>query len=367
MGKDKETKKKRCALGNNETDMRVEEHGERPQRLRRRASAVVNDAHLWCVIAREPLLLHLAYWLASLPVALVAITRDRQADATLRGWLTLYAAYALFQALLVLARLACLSPVAPETVPALEPVEGRDGRDAREEGDIDVELGEPGAAQAWTDGWDSAEERRDFRRHLLEAALGSDCYFGAFGLVWFAMGLGLVGSSSWLELLGPGASPAHRYGFVLLAAYALRLALQALFFLLCLLLLACPLLDCCYCCCRTRCCHRWRDGCGDRLARFVSAAGLHGHMGSAGRVDTALARLRPFVFEPHPTAGEEQQQQQGEYEAPVCAICLEPFAAGDALRLLRCAHCFHAACVERALLADPHPRGPRCPICRFLA
>ena len=42
-----------------------------------------------------------------------------------------------------------------------------------------------------------------------------------------------------------------------------------------------------------------------------------------------------------------------------CAICLEPFEAGQAVRTLPCMHRFHAQCVDAWLALEPI-----CPFCR---
>ena len=47
-------------------------------------------------------------------------------------------------------------------------------------------------------------------------------------------------------------------------------------------------------------------------------------------------------------------------ETTTCAVCLETFEDGDTVRLLpRCAHEFHAACVDRWL-----KKRDACPVCR---
>jgi hypothetical protein len=43
----------------------------------------------------------------------------------------------------------------------------------------------------------------------------------------------------------------------------------------------------------------------------------------------------------------------------ICAICLEPYGAGDTLRVLPCLHCFHAGCIKEWML-----QNCRCPTCR---
>lgn len=45
-------------------------------------------------------------------------------------------------------------------------------------------------------------------------------------------------------------------------------------------------------------------------------------------------------------------------DAKDCSICMTPFAAGDRVRVLRCKHEFHAACVDVWLV-----RRHKCPLC----
>ncbi|CAN6357579.1 unnamed protein product [Urochloa humidicola] len=49
-----------------------------------------------------------------------------------------------------------------------------------------------------------------------------------------------------------------------------------------------------------------------------------------------------------------------EGEACCCAVCLEGYAAGDALRTMPCAHAFHVGCIVEWLAVSPF-----CPLCRF--
>ena len=49
---------------------------------------------------------------------------------------------------------------------------------------------------------------------------------------------------------------------------------------------------------------------------------------------------------------------EGEAEGD-CAICLEPFAAGDELRMLPCKHSFHQPCLDNWLKING-----TCPYCR---
>uniref|UniRef100_K3ZLB8 RING-type domain-containing protein n=1 Tax=Setaria italica TaxID=4555 RepID=K3ZLB8_SETIT len=43
-----------------------------------------------------------------------------------------------------------------------------------------------------------------------------------------------------------------------------------------------------------------------------------------------------------PAAGGEEGEEDGE---SACAVCLEGYAAGDALRTMPCAHDFHEGCI----------------------
>lgn len=52
-----------------------------------------------------------------------------------------------------------------------------------------------------------------------------------------------------------------------------------------------------------------------------------------------------------------------------CAICLESFLDGDALRLLPCRHIFHVVCADKWLekQALPGDSDPSCPMCKHVA
>jgi hypothetical protein len=52
--------------------------------------------------------------------------------------------------------------------------------------------------------------------------------------------------------------------------------------------------------------------------------------------------------------GEEEEDGCG------CAVCLEAYACGDALRTMPCAHAFHEGCIVEWLSVSP-----LCPLCRF--
>ncbi|CAL4995648.1 unnamed protein product [Urochloa decumbens] len=60
---------------------------------------------------------------------------------------------------------------------------------------------------------------------------------------------------------------------------------------------------------------------------------------------------------PETTAGAVGGEEGGE---ACCAVCLDGYAAGDALRTMPCAHAFHAGCIVEWLSF-----GPFCPLCRF--
>merc|ERR1712178_592204 len=42
-----------------------------------------------------------------------------------------------------------------------------------------------------------------------------------------------------------------------------------------------------------------------------------------------------------------------------CTVCLEPFRAGEELRILPCLHRYHTCCIDEWL-----NRNPACPICK---
>ena len=54
-----------------------------------------------------------------------------------------------------------------------------------------------------------------------------------------------------------------------------------------------------------------------------------------------------------PTRKVECADQNGD-----CAICLEPFAAGDSVQHLACLHEFHAGCISKWLLLSSAAAGP---------
>jgi E3 ubiquitin-protein ligase SDIR1 len=53
--------------------------------------------------------------------------------------------------------------------------------------------------------------------------------------------------------------------------------------------------------------------------------------------------------------------KEGDGEA-LCAICLEGYAAGNRVQRLRCAHAFHAGCLEPWLRQQG--TGATCPMCK---
>ena len=60
------------------------------------------------------------------------------------------------------------------------------------------------------------------------------------------------------------------------------------------------------------------------------------------------------------TASKEQQRQSTGRQAQTdCAICLCPFDDEQDVRLLRCSHLFHAACIDEWL-----ERANTCPCCK---
>ena len=46
------------------------------------------------------------------------------------------------------------------------------------------------------------------------------------------------------------------------------------------------------------------------------------------------------MYEPPSDAGEEGAEQE-------CAVCLQEYAPGEALRLLPCGHRYHRECIDR--------------------
>ena len=68
------------------------------------------------------------------------------------------------------------------------------------------------------------------------------------------------------------------------------------------------------------------------------------------------------------SVGQLPRRQAQESDSPAeCAVCLEPFAAGEWLRTLPCSHEYHCACIDHWLLkADSRRwrRRPTCPLCK---
>lgn len=75
-----------------------------------------------------------------------------------------------------------------------------------------------------------------------------------------------------------------------------------------------------------------------------------------GMTAGALARLPTVVWSPsNPTTATTDRSDD---EAPACAICLVPFAAGDVCRRFGCEHTYHRDCIDKWLR-----RAARCPLC----
>ena len=54
------------------------------------------------------------------------------------------------------------------------------------------------------------------------------------------------------------------------------------------------------------------------------------------------------------------RKQTDAEEQPTCAICLCEFSEGDKLKVLRCGHSFHGACIDPWLINEK----ALCPVCR---
>ena len=107
---------------------------------------------------------------------------------------------------------------------------------------------------------------------------------------------------------------------------------------------------------------------------FQSLQELDGLWGSPGSAAPRSAPLTPAQIQALPTwkyaASPRAQAAQGATASPppgaaappqhpTCSICLEPFALGDQLRILPCAHNYHARCVDEWLAVSGV-----CPECR---
>ena len=50
-----------------------------------------------------------------------------------------------------------------------------------------------------------------------------------------------------------------------------------------------------------------------------------------------------------------------------CAVCLSEFVAGEQLRVLRCGHAYHTACIDKWLHCKVAAGAPSCPLCLAVA
>ncbi|KAM3329276.1 hypothetical protein ACQJBY_026379 [Aegilops geniculata] len=97
-------------------------------------------------------------------------------------------------------------------------------------------------------------------------------------------------------------------------------------------------------------CSRRRRGAGAGAADIEAGAGAAA-AAERGMSDAAIAALPTFLYE---------QQAQADDAAVDCAVCLGQLEAGEkARRLPKCAHLFHAECVDAWLRAHC-----TCPMCR---
>ncbi|KAL6905653.1 hypothetical protein ACP4OV_003254 [Aristida adscensionis] len=83
----------------------------------------------------------------------------------------------------------------------------------------------------------------------------------------------------------------------------------------------------------------------------VGAGGAYGGVGGFGGVPASGKAIAGL---PETKAGE------GEAREEQCAVCLEGYEAGDALRTMPCSHGFHAGCILKWLAVSR-----LCPLCRF--
>lgn len=59
------------------------------------------------------------------------------------------------------------------------------------------------------------------------------------------------------------------------------------------------------------------------------------------------------VREPNASADDEE-----------CALCMESFAESDELRVLKCRHYFHKACIDEWLVVGQKSKSRSCPVCQ---
>ena len=89
----------------------------------------------------------------------------------------------------------------------------------------------------------------------------------------------------------------------------------------------------------------------------------------ARKVRDSSRRLARAELEDLPTVTFEDwsTESKGVRADPTCAICLEPFEAGDVLRELPCSHAFHRRCIDCWLLGTRSSRAcctDTCPVCK---
>ena len=100
-----------------------------------------------------------------------------------------------------------------------------------------------------------------------------------------------------------------------------------------------------------------------RLPRAGSSrqlVALEATSAAAGTTATGSQRISPATSSSaRPLAGvSSSSEDRGSTNG--CAICLERFVAGDAVRLLRCLHSYHRACIDPWLRANAV-----CPVCKM--
>ena len=94
---------------------------------------------------------------------------------------------------------------------------------------------------------------------------------------------------------------------------------------------------------------------------FQSLQELDGLWGSPGSAAPRSAPLTPAQIQALPSwkYAVSPRAEAAAPQHPTCSICLEPFALGDQLRTLPCAHNYHAPCVDEWLAVSGV-----CPECR---
>ena len=46
-----------------------------------------------------------------------------------------------------------------------------------------------------------------------------------------------------------------------------------------------------------------------------------------------------------------------------CIMCMEPYADTDEVRVLKCRHYFHTACIDKWLVIEQQKKSRSCPLC----